>query len=70
MANSKVVYFDQTLLDLTSDTVTPASLVKGTTAHNAAGQQITGTLEFITYYSGSDGPSTTLGSDGDLYFKI
>lgn len=34
-----------TLLDLTSDTVTPETLLIGTTAHNAKGEIITGTLE-------------------------
>ena len=34
-----------TVLDLTSDTVTPETLLIGTTAHNAKGEIITGTLE-------------------------
>ena len=58
------------MIDLTSDTVTSARLVKGYTAHDASGAKITGILEFITYYSGSDDPSSSLGSDGDLYFKM
>lgn len=33
-----------TVLDLTSDTVTPETLLIGTTAHNAKGETITGTL--------------------------
>ena len=33
------------MLDLTSDTVTPETLLIGTTAHNAKGEIITGTLE-------------------------
>ena len=33
------------MLDLTSDTVTPETLLMGTTAHNAKGEIITGTLE-------------------------
>lgn len=70
MAISKISYFDETLIDLTSDTVTVDTLTKGTTAHNKAGDSITGTLEFIAYYSGTDDPSSTLGENGDLYFKL
>ena len=34
----------ETLIDLTSDTVTPQTLVKGVTAHNSKGEQIIGSL--------------------------
>ena len=43
---SKVVYGDQTLIDLTGDTVTKDKLLKGYTAHGADGEQVTGTCEF------------------------
>lgn len=43
MANNKVVYDGATLIDLTSDTVTPETLLTGATAHDASGVQITGT---------------------------
>lgn len=46
MAINKVVYDGDTLIDLTSDTVTPSTLVAGTTAHNAAGVAITGTADY------------------------
>ena len=45
MAISKVVYDGNTLIDLTSDSVDASNLSKGTTAHNAAGEQIVGTFE-------------------------
>ena len=35
---------EQTLIDLTGDSVTPETLAKGATAHNAAGEQIVGTM--------------------------
>lgn len=70
MAISKVNYGNTTLIDLTSDTVTSDNLVDGYTAHDASGEQITGTLKYITYYSGSSDPNGSLGSDGDIYFKI
>lgn len=43
MAVSKVIYGGNTLIDLTGDTVTASTLIQGATAHNAAGQVITGT---------------------------
>lgn len=42
---NKVVYGDQTLIDLTEDTVSPSSLKLGNTAHDASGAQITGTAD-------------------------
>lgn len=44
MAYNKVVYGDETLIDLTSDTVTPDTLAEGVTAHNASGERIVGEL--------------------------
>lgn len=41
---NKVIYGDQTLIDLTSDTATAANMLSGITAHNAAGAPITGTI--------------------------
>lgn len=45
MAVNKVVYGQNVLVDLTGDSVTPDKLAKGETAHDASGEQITGTLE-------------------------
>lgn len=42
---NKVVYGTTVLVDLTEDTVTPETLARGATAHNAKGEQITGTME-------------------------
>lgn len=70
MAISKVVYGNDTLIDLTADTVTSDSLANGYTAHDKSGTLINGALKYITYYSGSSDPSSSVGSDGDLYFKI
>lgn len=46
MAISKVVYGGDTLIDLTADTVTKDKLLKGSTAHGANGELITGTCEY------------------------
>lgn len=45
MAVNKVVYGDETLLDLTNDSVTPDTLAEGATAHDASGARITGTMK-------------------------
>lgn len=45
MAVNKVDVNGSTVLDLTNDSVTPETLTKGATAHNAAGERITGTYE-------------------------
>lgn len=44
---NKVVYGDRTLIDLTEDTVTSASLAKGITAHDASGKVIIGEAELL-----------------------
>ena len=69
MAISKVVYGNNTLIDLTSDTVTAATLTSGTTAHKADGSSVTGTLTFQTIYSGNSTPSSSTGVNGDIYIK-
>ena len=49
MANNKVQLANgQVLIDLTEDTVTPEVLGSGYTAHDASGQQITGTMTALT----------------------
>lgn len=48
MAVNKVALNGEVKLDLTADTVTPETLLKGTTAHNAAGELITGMYEPMT----------------------
>lgn len=70
MAVNKVVYGTTVLVDLTSDTVDSDSLLQGKTAHTNAGEQITGTVKFATIYSGSSEPSSSLGSDGDIYLMV
>lgn len=44
MAISKVNYGNKVLLDLTGDTIKKEKLLSGFTAHNASGEQITGTM--------------------------
>ena len=58
MAVNKVVINDNTVLDLTGDTVTPTDLVEGVTAHDATGMQITGTLPATSGTDTSDATAT------------
>lgn len=58
MANSKVIFYGETLIDLTQDTVEADALLAGYTAHDKNGETITGTLALfaaisVTYPAGS-----------------
>ena len=44
MGNSKIIFNARVLIDLTADTVTPAQLLEGTTAHGANGERVTGKI--------------------------
>ena len=69
MGVSKFVYAGATKFDITADTVAADKLLSGVTAHNAAGNQITGTVVIQKYYTGTSDPASSLGNDGDIYFK-
>ena len=43
-----MVYNGNTLIDLTSDTVTPEVMLAGYTAHDASGEEIEGSIEIAT----------------------
>ena len=70
MAVNKVNYGNNTLLDVSNDTVTANTLLSGYTAHDNTGTRVTGAVAFVTYYTGSTAPSASLGSDGDIYLKV
>ena len=46
MAVNKVIIGNEVKLDLTTDTVTADKLLKGATAHDKAGEKVTGTCEY------------------------
>lgn len=54
MANNKIIYGDQVLIDLTQDTVEPSKLALGVTAHDKSGEIITGTNTFDADTSDAD----------------
>lgn len=62
MGNSKIVFFGETLIDLTGDTVEPAKLRSGITAHDKKGEKITGTLSDVTQAT----PTITVDAAGKI----
>lgn len=76
MAINKVVYSGTTLIDLTGDTVTSSDhIMEGYVGHLADGSQVTGTgsggsVSAQTIYCGTSTPSSSLGSNGDIYMKM
>lgn len=69
MANSKVVFAGETIIDLTNDTVSSDVLLSGETAHKADGTQCTGNVVIQVFRTGSSAPSNSLGNNGDLYLQ-
>ena len=59
MAINKVEYGGNTLIDLTSDSVTPENLISGVTAHDASGKKITGTFDPNKYLEKTGDASDT-----------
>lgn len=68
MSYNKVVYGGKTLIDLSADTVTESTLLKGYTAHKADGTPITGTYEGGSATEEIDRILTSGLTDGYKYF--
>lgn len=60
MAINKVVYGGTTLIDLTGDTITPADLASGKTAHDKSGASITGTNTYDADTSDADAAASEI----------
>ena len=60
MAISKVIYGNNTLIDLTTDTVEASKLLSGYTAHGRDGEAITGTCTFDADTSDADATASTI----------
>jgi hypothetical protein len=72
---NRVEYAGSTLIDLTGDTVTPETLAKGVTAHDASGAPITGTMEAgvyeqVTFIPNSGATTQTLGTSAAVVNNI
>lgn len=61
-----MVYGTTVLVDLTEDTVTADDLMLGTTAHDATGALITGTIYPLHIYAKAEAPTEAFGNDGDI----
>lgn len=70
MAVNKIIYNAQVLIDLTNDTVAADKLLSGVTAHDKSGNQVVGNVAFATVYTGSGEPSSSTGSNGDIYLDL
>ena len=69
MATSKVVYSGKTLIDLTEDTITEETLLRGYTAHKADGTKIVGTAfkDYPSRYSFLDKANNVI--QGETVYK-
>lgn len=71
MAKNKVIFNGQTIIDLSTDTVSSASdIASGKVGHLRDGTVVTGTLAFSTIYTGSSAPSSSTGVNGDIYLQV
>ena len=72
MGKSKVVYKNQTLIDISGDTVEADKMLKGITAHDSNGDPVTGTLEKQqkTATITSNGTTTVTPDSGKLMEKV
>lgn len=66
MAVSKVVLGNETLVDLTSDTVSENTLLEGATAHAANGEQITGGVVVTPMYTGTKSAIESAIASGEI----
>ena len=72
MAISKVVFGDETLIDLTADTVTADKLLEGATAHGSDGNPISGSLKPVISVNGvkpDDSGDVSIETDETLTLK-
>lgn len=64
MGINKVIYNGQVLIDLTSSTVTPETLLEGVVAFNSSGDKIVGTYVISTY---TNQVPLSINADGTVY---
>jgi len=69
LAENKVIFGNNVIIDLTDTTALASDVSSGSYFYGRDGVRTQGTLEFITYYTGTSEPSTSLGKDGDIYLQ-
>ena len=69
MGVSKVVLGEETLVDLTSDSVNEENLLRGATAHNASGEKIEGNVLVPTKISQLENDSEFLNNSSTVNFE-
>lgn len=67
--NSKIIFYGETLMDLTGDTVDAASLLKGKTAHDKSGAPIVGTSTFDADTQDATATAAEILKDKTAYIK-
>lgn len=70
MAISKIILNGVTQMDVTQDTVASSNLLSGYTATKNDRTKVSGALDFSTIYTGSSNPSSSTGTNGDIYLKV
>lgn len=50
-------------------TATSSTMLESVTAYNSNGELMTGNVHVITYYTGTSVPTSSLGSNGDIYLQ-
>lgn len=66
MAKNKIIYGNETLIDLTEDTVSPENLLSGVTAHDRSGESIQGTFDPSGYLPITGGTIKPLSGNGEI----
>lgn len=69
MAVNKVNYGGTALIDLTDTTAEAANVEQGNYFYTKEGIRTQGSMTVKTIYTGSAAPSSSLGTDGDIYIQ-